>query len=598
MCGIVAYVGDQPAAPVVFHALGQLEYRGYDSAGIAVRTPDGTIETERTTGGVVALTSLLVRPDLQAGRTAIGHTRWATHGRVTEANAHPLSDCVGSVSIAHNGVIANADVLRRELIARGHRLAGEVDSEVIAHLVEELLTDGSSIAVALEAAVTRLEGSWAIVALDARTGNVAATAHGSPLVVSRTTEGTFVSSDVNAISDRVDAYQVVRPSDVIEITPRGTTWWTGGDVRGEPPSVPVRWRAPAEDVGRFSDHMGREIDEQPAVAARVLDAVAGGIGDGGLWRSLGLVPFDRIRRVVILGCGTSLHAGIAIGRVFSELGHIPVTAVVASEASSFVPEPDTLVIAISQSGETADILRALDELSFPGRVLLALTNNPSSTLAREADAVVDCLAGVEIGVAATKTFVAQVMTGVAVALSGLRGSSSVDPARAREAVAALVEIPARLDAALRGWAESVPLLVDEFADASGFLFLGRGAGVVYAAEGALKLKELTYRWAEHHAAGELKHGPLALVENGTPVFTVDGGDRRLDVNIAEVLARGGRVVRITDSYADPLAPSRPAPPWGPLEAVVPLQLFARSLAIRLDRNVDKPRNLAKSVTVD
>ncbi|GAA2069284.1 glutamine--fructose-6-phosphate transaminase (isomerizing) [Microbacterium hatanonis] len=598
MCGIVAYVGLRPAAPLVFHALGLLEYRGYDSAGIAVLTPDGEIETEKTVGGVVALTSLLVRADLQTSGTAIGHTRWATHGAVTEVNAHPLSDCHGAVSIAHNGVIANADVLRRELAARGHRLVGEVDSEVIAHLVEEFVEEGSSIAVALTSATARLEGSWAIVAMDARTGTVAATAQGSPLIVSTTPEGTFVASDITAISDRVDAYQVLRSSDVVEIGRGGATWWDGGARSAGPSSSPVRWRATAEHGGRFDDHMGNEIDEQPAVAARVLDAFAGGIADGSLWRSLGLAGFDRIHRVVVLGCGTSLHAGIAIGRVFSDLGHLPVTALVASEASSFVPEPHTLVIAISQSGETADILRALDALSFPDRTLLALTNNPYSSLAREADAVIDCLAGVEIGVAATKTFVAQVMTGVAVALSGLCGSARVDRVDARAALEALTETPLRLDAALRGWSDSIPLLTEEFADASGFLFLGRGSGVVYAAEGALKLKELTYRWAEHQPAGELKHGPLALVENGTPVLAVDVGDRRLDINIAEVLARGGRVVRIAGVGPDPVGDLRPAPPWGPLEAVVPLQLFARSLAIRLDRNVDKPRNLAKSVTVD
>ena len=283
------------------------------------------------------------------------------------------------------------------------------------------------------------------------------------------------------------------------------------------------------------------------------------------------------------------------------MGYFPTRALTASEAAHEVWEPRTLVVAMSQSGETADVLRALDGLPSGHGTVLALTNNPASSLARRADAVIDCLAGPEIGVAATKTFVAQVLTGACVALSGLSGAGRADAAALDADLIALAATPDALSGALHAWRDRAAELAADLVTASGFLFLGRGAGLVYAAEGALKLKELSYRWAEHHAAGELKHGPLALVDAGTPVFVVDNGDPRLEVDIAEVRARGGRVIRVGERALRvggiALHLPRSGPSWGPLETVIPLQLFARELALRLQRNVDKPRNLAKSVTV-
>lgn len=347
--------------------------------------------------------------------------------------------------------------------------------------------------------------------------------------------------------------------------------------------------------------MGNEIDEQPAVAQRVLDALSPAIRDGALWQNLGLPPLDGITRVAVLGCGTSLHAGRALAGVFQRRGGLPTRALIASEAAHEVWEPHTLVIAISQSGETADVLRALDRLPSTGSTVLALTNSTSSSLARRADAVIDCLAGPEIGVAATKTFIAQVLTGVCVALSGLSVSARADGTALDADLLSLAATPEALSAALEAWRDTAAALASELAAASGFLFLGRGQGLVYAAEGALKLKELSYRWAEHHPAGELKHGPLALVDSGTPVFVVDDGDPRLDVDIAEVQARGGRVLRVGERVLRvgglSLHVPRNGPSWGPLETVVPLQMFARELALQLHRDVDKPRNLAKSVTV-
>jgi glucosamine--fructose-6-phosphate aminotransferase (isomerizing) len=346
--------------------------------------------------------------------------------------------------------------------------------------------------------------------------------------------------------------------------------------------------------------MAKEIDEQPEVAARVLAELAPGIADGTLWDELALPPLHRVQ---IIACGTSLHAGQVIGRLLCRLGGIPVTLSVASEADEDVVEAGTLTIAISQSGETADVLRAVEVSSAgSGRPLLALTNNPHSTLARCADAVLGCNAGPEIGVAATKTFLSQVLTGVGLVLSGLVACGRLDTPRARALVAELDRLPDRLTAATLTANQLIPALSTELAGASGFLFLARGCGLPYAAEGALKLKELTYRWAQSYPAGELKHGPLALVENGTPVVVIDDGDPRLPTNIAEVRARGARVISIGGPGTTiPVTVPRAAtvrPPWGPLETVVPLQVLARTLALTLGRDVDKPRNLAKSVTVE
>lgn len=601
MCGITAYCGPSAAASRARAALERLEYRGYDSAGVAARHPDGSRVHLRTLDGVAALAGPVGERAADATTAAIGHTRWATHGGVTESNAHPIEDCGGQLFIVHNGIVENADVLRAHLIAAGHRFASEVDSEVIVHLVEQAHRPGVGLGDALADAVTRLEGTWAVVALDTRTGALAATAHGSPLVFAEGDEGAYFASDVGAITPVVSAFRVLEDDDVVEVSAEGMRWHRAGGSCRPRGLWPVPKTALLSSKGRHRDHMGNEIDEQPLVAQRVVDALAPAITDGLLWRGLGLPPLDEIDRVTIIGCGTSLHAGRAIAGVFARVGGLPTRALVASEAAHEVWEPRTLVIAISQSGETADVLRALQGLPAEHGTVLALTNNPSSSLARRADAVIDCLAGPEIGVAATKTFVAQVLTGVCVALSGLTVSHRADATLLDADVRALTATPEALSTARDTWRGPAATLAAEFARASGFLFLGRGAGLVYAAEGALKLKELSYRWAEHQPAGELKHGPLALVDAGTPVFVVDDGDPRLEVDIAEVTARGGRVIRLGERILRvgglPLHLPRTGPSWGPLETVVPLQMFARELALRLHRDVDKPRNLAKSVTV-
>lgn len=608
MCGIVACVGSAPALPTLLEALRRLEYRGYDSVGVAVPTPSGRHTIVRSVARMAGLSEAVVdavgrSPDLALQGSGIGHTRWATHGLVEEANAHPFGDCTGRISIVHNGIIENADELRTCLIAGGHAFASSVDSEVIAHLVEDAMQNQQSLHTAVDTAVAQLRGSWAIVVLDSARGHVVAAAHRSPLVIGRNHQGAFLASDINAIAAWVHEFRVIEDGDSVEVRHFSDRWRRGGKELAVPALHPVRWTHDASWEPHAGDRMAVEINEQPAVAARVLDAFAAKIPDGRMWDELQLPDFDR---VVVLGCGTSLNAGRAIASVFSRLGHVPTRSLVASEAASFVLEPDTLVIAISQSGETADILHALDHFDTQAHVLLALTNNIHSSLARRADAVLDCQAGPEIGVAATKTFIAQVMTGAALALSALVATGRITPLHAVEIAGELERTPQLLTTAIELSSGLVPDLALELRDASGFLFLGRGTGLLYAAEGALKLKELSYRWAETYAAGELKHGPLALVETGTPVFVVDSGDPRLAVNVAEVAARGGRVLTIggegalipTSRRRQGAGHSDLLAPWGPLPAVVALQLFARGVAIELGLDVDKPRNLAKSVTVD
>ncbi|MBT2503713.1 glutamine--fructose-6-phosphate transaminase (isomerizing) [Curtobacterium sp. ISL-83] len=604
MCGIIAARVSDDASPYLLDGLERLEYRGYDSAGIAVRTVVGGIETVRSVSRVGDLRTLVAaRTGAALTGVGIGHTRWATHGPVREANAHPHRDCSGRISVVHNGIIENADRLRATLERQGHEFRSDVDSEVISHLVERALAVDPDLMLAVQIATAQLEGSWAIVVLDARDGRMVVAADRSPLVVARSARGDFVASDVGAIAEWCETFVALRDGDVVELG-EAWSWSSRGIAVPVPFPTPSPFAAAALDLGDHPDHMAKEIGEQPGVVADILERIARRAADGSIWLGLGLPVF---RRLAIVACGTSLNAGQVIATALRGIGGIPTDVVVASEADQAVLSPGTLIVAISQSGETADVQRALDR--FEGRFpVLALTNNLHSSLARRADAVLDCHAGPEIGVAATKTFTAQVVVGVAAMISELVASGRIDRPRADALVGELLDLPARLERAAAIAADRIPLLVSTVRDATGFLFLGRGAGLPYAAEGALKLKELSYRWAEAYPAGELKHGPLALVDDGTPVVVIDHGEPRIQAAVAEVRARGGFVITIGGEGSDipalgrrvagDLAWGHATAPWGPLEAVVPLQMLARELALQLGCDVDKPRNLAKSVTVE
>lgn len=595
MCGIIACRTDRPATDYLRVGLRRLEYRGYDSVGVALRTTSGDIARLRTTGRIGALEDLL---DAWSGArfdgVGIGHTRWATHGAVTEGNAHPHTDCTGRINLVHNGIIENADELRAELAAGGHSFATAVDSEVLCHLIEDERRRCGDLLEAVQKGLARARGSWALAVMEPDPSRIIVAANGSPLLVAHNRAGDFAASDITAIADWVDEFQVLESGDVVELTD-SAQWRRSGVAVVPPASTRCQWRGRDAELDGHPDFMAKEIDEQPEAAARVLDELADGIATGAVWKRLDLPPFERLR---VIGCGTSLNAGTVIGNLARELGGIPLTVTVASEAAADIPEPAQLCLAISQSGETADVLRAVECSGFGDSRLLALTNNPHSTLARLADAVVGFPAGPEIGVAATKTFTCQVIAGAALMISALVAMKRLSAAAAGTLVDDLLRLPGQLAGAGVVAKRVVPPIAEDLVSATGLIFIARGAGLPYAAEGALKLKELTYRWAEHYPAGELKHGPLALVETGTPVVVIDNGDPKLAANVAEVEARGGRVITIGLAGSGVPVVESPSAPWGPITATVPLQILARAMALELGRDVDRPRNLAKSVTVE
>jgi glucosamine--fructose-6-phosphate aminotransferase (isomerizing) len=596
MCGIVACRTRRPALDFLLPGLRRLEYRGYDSAGVAVHTRTGDVVRVRSVGRLDSLERRIASdagPVL--GGTGIGHTRWATHGAVTEVNSHPHAGCGDEVQVVHNGIIENADELRCDLALRGHVFASVVDSETVAHLVEEALREGADLAEAVDKTSARLVGSWALAVLRRGDPAVVVTAHRSPLVVAVNDEGTFAASDMTALAGWSDHVQVVEDGDVVVLGDGHVTWRRADGSRTAPPALATSATRDAVELGDARDYMAKEISEQRANAAQIIDRLSDGIVDGSVWRDLGVPPLSRVRFV---SCGTSLNAATVVNRVLGRFGVAGMIAP-ASELEDAVLEPETLTIALSQSGETADVLRAL-EVTRGSSPVLAVTNVPSSTLGRSADAVVPLGIGPEIGVAATKTFTAQVLVGTAVMLSGLVYARRLDAATATVLVERLRAVPAQITDADRLAGDHVEAVVQSFRDAPGFLFVGRGAAVPYAAEGALKLKEVTYRWTECQPAGELKHGPIALIDEGTPVVVVDDGHPKLPSNIAEMRARGACVVGVGGPgsvlpYRDGLPEQVP---WGPLASVVALQHLARKLALELGRDVDKPRNLAKSVTVE
>lgn len=596
MCGVVACkMESSPATEYLLGALRKLEYRGYDSVGIAIQTSSGEIARLRTIERIDALDDLARSwggPSF--GSAGIGHTRWATHGCVSEANAHPHADCTGRISLVHNGIVRNADELRCELIEAGHQFDSDVDSEVLSHLVEDEWRPDVDLVDAVRSALSRVDGTWGLAVFERDTSRIVVAAHRSPILLARSNHGAFAASDIAAIAEWVQEFRALDDGEVVELT--------STDVDDDPLALaaaaglrPCTWRAADVDLGSYTDYMAKEIDEQPAAVARLLDAIVGRIADGGLWTDLGLPDFTRMH---VIGCGTSLNAGQVIANVLRDLGGIPAVCTVGSEAGREIAQGDALCLVLSQSGETADVLSALECPALTGLPRLALTNQAHSTLARQADAVVSCAAGPEIGVAATKTFVCQIVAGTAVMISALAAMDRIPASRARSLTEGLRRLPDELAAACATAKCLLPPVAEELTSATGFVFVSRGTGLPYAAEGALKLKELTYLWAEHYPAGELKHGPLALIGPGTPVVAIDSADPRLHTNLCEIRARGGHVLTVGGPGSTVPVVGDPGAPWGPLAASVPLQILSRTLALALRRDVDKPRNLAKSVTVE
>ena len=602
MCGVVAFHGREPALPVLLDGLRRLEYRGYDSTGVALNSGDAPLLVYRAAGRLRHLLGALPATGVSA-RTGIGHTRWATHGRPSLANAHPHTDCTGRIAVVHNGTLDNATALRAELVSAGHVITTEVDSELITHLIEDQLTaspvDGAQgedqrLATAVAAAVRRMRGSWALAVTVEGFDAVVVARHRSPLLVGESADMRMASSDQLGFDPRVRAVRELADGDIV-VLGKECAWF---DREGRPTRPGAAWTtAPRHadvELAGAADFTAKEIHEQAATAGRLTDTVAGHLHEGRLLRDLGVPARGRVR---LVACGSSAYAAQVIANTLTAM-RIPTTVVIASEHAVTVSEPDTLTIALSQSGETADVLTALDAWTDP---VLAITNNPQSTLARRADAVLGLGCGQEIGVAATKSFTAQVIAGSAVALSlgaGLGMISGADLTRVEDV---LTGIPGRLAATDRQVAGPAAELAAALAQQQGWIYVSRGAGVPYALEGALKLKELAYRWTEALPAGELKHGPIALIQPGTPVVVVTAEPvERLAVNTMEIAARGAHIITIgagEDATLPVVTPLR-QPPWGPLEAVIALQHIARQVARQLGLDVDHPRNLAKSVTVE
>ncbi|MFA7766951.1 glutamine--fructose-6-phosphate transaminase (isomerizing) [Streptomyces sp. NPDC048723] len=615
MCGIVGYVGAQSALDVVIAGLKRLEYRGYDSAGVAVLA-DGSLAAVKKAGKLVNLEKELVGHPLPTGSTGLGHTRWATHGGPTDANAHPHLDNSGRVAVVHNGIIENFAALRAELAERGHRLESETDTEVVAHLLAEQFSATGDLAGAMRQVCRRLEGAFTLVAVHADEPEVVVGARrNSPLVVGVGEGENFLASDVAAFIAHTRSAIELGQDQVVELRREGVSVTNFDGSAATVRAYHVDWDASAAEKGGYDYFMLKEIAEQPKAVA---DTLLGRIdASGSLTLDEVRIPVSVLRevdKVVIVACGTAYHAGMIAKLAIEHWTRIPCETELASEFRYRDPILDqrTLVVAISQSGETMDTLMALRHAREQGAKVLAICNTNGSTIPRESDAVLYTHAGPEVAVASTKAFLTQLVACylVALYLGQVRGTKWGDEIEA--VIRELSDIAAAVDTVLETM-EPVRELARSLADKNTVLFLGRHVGYPVALEGALKLKELAYMHAEGFAAGELKHGPIALIEKDLPVVVVVPSPRGRSVlhdkivsNIQEIRARGARTIVIAEEgdeavvpYADHLI-RIPATPTllQPLVATVPLQVFACELATARGNEVDQPRNLAKSVTVE
>ena len=622
MCGIVAYVGHRPARDVVVDALRRMEYRGYDSAGIALVDGAGGLTVRRRAGRLANLEEALAETDPGAltGTAGLGHTRWATHGRPTDRNAHPHRDAAGEFAVVHNGIIENFAPLRRELEDAGVEFASDTDTEVAVHLVSRAYREGDTagdFVASVLAVLRRLEGHFTLVFAHAGDpGTIVAARRSTPLVVGVGDGETFLGSDVAAFIEYTrDAVELGQDQAVV-ITAGGyrITDFDGNDASAHARPFHIDWDLSAAEKGGYDYFMLKEIAEQPVAVG---DTLLGHFVDGRIVLDEQRLSDQELRdvdKVFIVACGTAFHSGLLAKYAIEHWTRLPVEVEIASEFRYRDPVLDraTLVIAISQSGETADTLEAVRHAKTQKAKVLAICNTNGSQIPREADAVLYTRAGPEIGVAATKTFLAQVAANylVGLALAQARGTKYPDEI-ARE-YHELEAMPDRVTEVLEHIAP-VSELGRRFAESSAVLFLGRHVGYPVALEGALKLKELAYMHAEGFAAGELKHGPIALIEEGLPVIVVMPSPKnaatlhaKLLSNIREIQARGAITIVIAEEGDDTVRPyadhiiELPAVStlFQPLLSTVPLQVFAAAVARARGYDVDKPRNLAKSVTVE
>ncbi len=617
MCGIIGYIGDKKVLPILIEGLRRLEYRGYDSAGVAV-VRNGTIELRRSAGKLARLEEVLSVNPLD-GEYGIGHTRWATHGRPTEENAHPHRDCTGQIVVVHNGIIENYLDLKRQLQKEGHRFVTETDTEIVAHLVErEMKDDGLENAV--RRALLYLRGLFALVLISADDPNKIVTVrNGPPIVVGLGENEYFVASDIPAVLSHTRDVVFLGDEEMAVITPGGVefTDYSGRAVSKK--STRVSWDPVMAEKAGYKHFMLKEIFEQPwAVKETVLGRAS--VESGQVFLQEIEIPDEVLRnieRVVILACGTSWHSALVGKFMIESLARVPVEVDYGSEYRYRDPivSKNTLAIVITQSGETADTLAALREAKKKGARSIAICNVVGSMATRETDGTVYTHAGPEIGVASTKAFTTQIVALhlLAIYLGQIRGTLTADAARPH--LDALTQLPLLIEQTLK--CEPVTEeIAKRFYQRSDFLYLGRGINYPIALEGALKLKEISYIHAEGYPAGEMKHGPIALIDEQLPVVTIAPHDHvfeKMIGNVQEAKARGGSVIALTTETRDGVQGIRelldPAqdflitvpdshPLLTPVLMVIPLQLLAYHIAVRRGCDVDQPRNLAKSVTVE
>ena len=607
MCGIVGYIGDRQATPILLGGLKRLEYRGYDSAGIAV-SDGGQSEVVRCQGKLIALEERMKQKPVP-GTVGIGHTRWATHGKPSDENAHPHK--VGPIGVVHNGIIENHMVLRDKLIASGANFTSETDTEIFAHLIaQEIARTGGSLPEAVHKAVAMVSGTYALLVVnDKEPDLLVAVRNASPMVIGLGQGENFVASDITAILSETRDVIFVEERELVTVRRTGVEIYDFDGNRVERASKAITWTAVQAEKSGYRHYMLKEIHEQPRAVA---DTLTGRVDLEHDTVQLDGIDLDMsaLKRFVIVACGTSYHAGIVGKFLLEGLARIPTEVDLASEFRYRDPlvGPGDLVIAISQSGETADTMAALKEAKRKGASLLAISNVVESSIPRLAEHVFYTHAGPEIGVASTKAFTTQLVSMVLLAIHVGRKSGNLDATRARELLAELVALPARMNDVIE-LSAALQVMARRYGSAGGFLFLGRGALYPIALEGALKLKEISYVHAEGYAAGEMKHGPIALIDENLPVIVIAPQGPSYDKvisNLAEVRARGGKVIVLAtrgDSDIGACADDvvllpQTAIELQPIVATLPLQLLAYYVADFKGTDIDQPRNLAKSVTVE
>ena len=610
MCGIVGYIGNKRLTSVLLDGLRRLEYRGYDSAGIAV-VNEGGLQVVRCAGKLRDLEESLRLNPLE-GTYGVGHTRWATHGRPTEENAHPHRDCTGRLVVVHNGIIENYVELKRELQKRGHAFKTETDTEVMAHLIEEKVRD-HPLEEAVRLTLPELRGVYAISVISAdEPKKIVAARNGPPLVVGLGKDEYFVASDVPAILHHTRDVFFLDDREIAVVTEQGVQI---RDMEGRNVAKKVQritWDPIMAEKSGFKHFMLKEIYEQPrAVRDTLLGRVSQETGKIFL-EEMEISPeeFRKVRRISLVACGTSWHAALVGKFLLERLVRVPVEVDIGSEFRYRDPilHPDDLVVVISQSGETADTLAAQREARAKGLKTVAICNVVGSMITREASGVIYTHAGPEIGVASTKAFTAQLVALQLLALHLAEIRGSVAPEAAKEHITRLLHLPVQIEQIL-GSDPLIEEVAKEYYRASDFLFLGRGVNYPIALEGALKLKEISYIHAEGYPAGEMKHGPIALIDKNLPVVALAFGDRvyeKMMGNIEEVKAREGRIIAVTQEgncdlgkiASHVITVPKTADLLTPILAVIPLQLLAYHIALRRGCDVDQPRNLAKSVTVE